>query len=136
KTVFNQPIDAMFFMIIAALGFATVENIIALLGEVLSAPNYALSIQDVTQLAALRFIGATLVHALSSGIVGFYWAKSIERFFAKKYLVFGIILGVLVHALFNWMILYLSSIIYAIIILAIIGLFVLNDFEKLKRRAV
>ncbi|MDP3901422.1 MAG: PrsW family glutamic-type intramembrane protease, partial [bacterium] len=65
---FDEPLDAMIYMIVAALGFATVENIASLY-------NVLGSFETV----ALRFIGATLLHSLASGLVGFYWAKAIIK---------------------------------------------------------
>src|SRR3989344_2030991 len=67
---FVVPIDAMIFMIIVALGFATVENIGALQNQF----NETAMLGAVVGTATLRFIGATLLHTLASAIVGYYWA--------------------------------------------------------------
>ena len=64
---FDEPVDAMIYLIVAALGFATIENIAA------ASNSGNLIFETIT----LRFIGATLLHTLSSGLLGFYCAKSI-----------------------------------------------------------
>src|SRR6185437_2768211 len=66
-----EPIDAMIYMIVAALGFATLENIGAIANIV---PGTAPFITGVFETISLRFVGATLLHTLSSGVVGYYWA--------------------------------------------------------------
>src|SRR3989344_2488193 len=63
---FDEPVDAMIYMVVAALGFAAVENVAA----AFNTPNLAM------ETIALRFVGATLLHTLASGTVGYYWAKS------------------------------------------------------------
>ena len=59
---FNEPVDAMIYMITAALGFAMVENLFIMGNSV------------AFNTLALRFIGATLLHSLASGLLGYYWA--------------------------------------------------------------
>jgi RsiW-degrading membrane proteinase PrsW (M82 family) len=51
----------MIYMITGALGFATVENVVI---------TYQNGIADATGLILIRFVGATLLHALASGIIG------------------------------------------------------------------
>ncbi|MEK7162978.1 MAG: PrsW family intramembrane metalloprotease [Patescibacteria group bacterium] len=131
---FDEPIDAMIYMITAALGFAIVENI----GVAMSISNF----QEVIVAITLRFVGATLLHALSSGIVGYYWAKWIirknnaeyKREIFIKLLFQGIAIASLLHAIFNYLILISREqiLIYPTIFLIIIALFVFWDFEKIK----
>lgn len=121
---FDEPIDAMVYLIIAALGFATVENIA-------SVSRSAAGLELMT----LRFVGATLLHSLSSGLVGFYWAKAIVY---KQHLLGkitqGLIIAILVHGAFNILVLKYGPAWQATIFLAFVGFFVLNDFEDLKKR--
>lgn len=66
---FDEPVDAMLYMIIAALGFAALENILILLpGE------SPLLFYETLTVSALRFVGATFLHALCSGLVGYFLA--------------------------------------------------------------
>lgn len=121
---FDEPIDAMIYMITAALGFAAVENMAA---------AYTSSIQNILETTTLRFFGATLLHTLSSGLIGYYWAKSILANNSKKILIFGLALGTSLHAVFNYLILKYEPVIIPTIFLIIFALFILHDFEKLKK---
>jgi RsiW-degrading membrane proteinase PrsW (M82 family) len=121
---FDEPIDAMIYMITAALGFAAVENVAAI---------YATSMPNILETTTLRFFGATLLHTLSSGLIGYYWAKSILANNSKKILIFGLMFGTSLHAVFNYLIIRYEPVIVPTIFLIIFALFILHDFEKLKR---
>ena len=131
--VLSDPIDAMIYMVVAAMGFATLENIGAISNISLApfAPHTAL-IVAAFQTASLRFVGATLLHALTSAIVGYHWALGIVRKKIVKNLAIGFIIATALHTFFNYLILDYGSGIYVIVFLVIVGFFVLNDFEKLK----
>lgn len=118
---FDEPVDAMIYMIVAALGFATVENIAA-------AFNSAALTFETT---SLRFIGATLLHTLSSGLVGYFWARSII-WKKKSLLLSGILAAILLHLSFNYLIIRFEPVVLPTIFLIIFALFILYDFEKLK----
>lgn len=123
---FDEPIDAMIYMIVAALGFATVENIASLSTSI-----------NGFELITLRFMGATLLHALSSALLGFYWAISMVRgrdgFFT---LATGWFLATLLHGIFNWLTLLYGPTLFVTLFLVFAGFFILNDFEKLKKPAI
>ncbi len=126
---FNEPMDAMIYMIVAALGFATLENIGAiadLSGH--GAPLLAAAIETIS----LRFVGATLLHTLASAIVGYQWALGIVKGKIGEYLVAGIGIAALLHASFNMLILTFGAGGYSVVFLMVVGFFVLADFEKLK----
>lgn len=113
---FDEKVDAMIYMITAGLGFAAVENILNLIGA-----------EAVFQIFALRSIGATLLHALASGILGFYWARG--------YLISGIIMAALLHWGFNYFILLYQNIeIYTTGLLLLAAIFLFHDFEILKTK--
>jgi len=126
---FDEPVDAMIYMVVAALGFATLENIGAIAN--LAGTQTALA-ATIFQTASLRFVGATLLHSLTSAIVGYYWALGLARRKVKRYLIPGLIAATILHAAFNYMVLNYGDIAYAVIFLVVIGFFVLHDFEKLK----
>lgn len=119
---FDEPIDAMVYMIDAALGFATVENI--------ASANRSV---NGFELITLRFMGATLLHALSSGLVGYYWALGIKH---KKNIAWsitaGLFIATILHASFNSLTLTLGPTILVTLFLLFAAFFVLSDFEKLK----
>ncbi|MEK7077450.1 MAG: PrsW family glutamic-type intramembrane protease [Patescibacteria group bacterium] len=130
---FNEPVDAMVYMVVAALGFAAVENLgIVNFGALPAGTPWSETFQTIS----MRFIGATLLHALSSAIVGYYWAASIRDFGLKRPLLWGLFLATALHAMFNYLILTYETATYTVVLLVVIGFFVLNDFEKLNRRAV
>ena len=122
---FDEPIDAMIYMITAAIGFATVENVAT-----------AIKAANSFELLTLRFIGANLLHSLASGIVGFYWAFGLKSGRLKRYLAIGLIAASLVHAIFNVLMLNWGPGIRILIFLIFIAFFVLNDFELLKKRKI
>ncbi len=127
---FDEPVDAMVYMIIAALGFALVENIaVALNIKVVSEAIGAITI---------RFVGATLLHALSSAIVGYYWAKGMIIPKMKNLFIFkGLIIASIIHTVFNYLIVASGEaiLIYPTIFLAIIALFIFWDFDKIKSKS-
>jgi len=125
---FDEPIDAMIYMVAASLGFAAVENIASVArffdGQVLSIE----SVETVT----LRFVGATLLHTISSGIVGYYWGHAMASGSpARPEIYKGLALAVLVHAVFNYFILTTGAVL-PVIFLVGAAFFLLADFEKLK----
>ncbi len=129
--VLQDPIDAMIYMVVAAMGFATLENIGALTSVVTAAGHGAL-ISKIFETLSLRFVGATLLHSLASAIVGYHWALGIARRKIPHYLIPGIVEASILHAIFNYLILSYEDVAYSVIFLLVIGFFVLNDFEKLK----
>ena len=68
-----EPLHAMIYMVVAALGFAASENI----ASVFQAGKEALFQSKVFETITLRFIGATLLHTLTSGVVGYFWGRLI-----------------------------------------------------------
>lgn len=125
----KDPVDVMIYMIVAALGFATLENIGAIANG--GATGTAI-ITTIFETISLRFVGATLLHSLTSGIVGYHWALGIARKKVARYLVWGIVIATALHAFFNYLILNYGNVAYSVVFLVVVGFFVLNDFEKLK----
>ncbi len=95
---FDEPVDAMVYMIVSALGFAALENIIYLFRP----GNEALL--DGLNTALVRFVSATLLHALASGFVGYGIARS---FFSTKkaplLIVLGFFVAIMSHFLYNYL---------------------------------
>jgi protease PrsW len=130
SAAFDEPVDAMLYMIIASLGFAAAENILLL------SP-----LREIIELFAaswLRFIGATFLHALCGGIVGYYLALSClhskRRF---QLLVKGLAIAVFLHALFNFLIIITKgeslSFLAPTLLLVAMAVFVFNAFKKVKK---
>lgn len=126
---FDVPVDAMIYMVIVALGFATVENLGALQNEIRETSLVSSAVGTLT----LRFIGATLLHTLASATVGYYWAKGLIYGRLILNLCLGLILATILHTGFNILVLsFHQQSFYAIILLVVAAFFILNDFETLK----
>lgn len=99
--VFDEPLDAVIYMVTAALGFAAMENTLFLFGSLQQGALHGVITGD------LRFIGATLLHTLSSATIGvalaysYYKSVGTRRLFA----FLGVILATALHTLFNFFIL-------------------------------
>lgn len=95
----DQPIDWPIYMITTALGFAALENAMFLIKPIL------LDQTTVSLLTGqLRFLGSTLLHAVSSGIVGIALGLSfhMEKFNKRLYLLIGLIFAIILHSAFNF----------------------------------
>src|SRR3989344_1257440 len=98
----DEPIDSVIYMVAVALGFAAAENALFLLSP-LSGETFTQTLLT----GNLRFVGAMLLHVLSSATIGvalalsFYKSKTHKRLYA----LFGVILAALLHSLFNFLIL-------------------------------
>jgi RsiW-degrading membrane proteinase PrsW (M82 family) len=129
---FDEPIDVMLYMIIAALGFAAAENIL-----ILFSLGPAFLFGEVFTISVLRFLGATFLHALCSGTLGYFLALSI--FETKKrsvLLIIGVGIATLLHGLYNFSIMELERIfswLIPIVILISLAIFLTFAFKRLKK---
>ncbi len=128
---FDEPSDVMLYMIIVALGFAALENILVLFPW--SSPFLFL---ETSLLCASRFIGATFLHALCSGALGYFLALSF--FETKKRIrltMIGLGIAVFLHGLYDFSIMRVEGglkFAIPIIILISLALFVSYGFKNLK----
>ncbi|MDD5639158.1 MAG: PrsW family glutamic-type intramembrane protease [Candidatus Pacebacteria bacterium] len=105
KSFFSEIIDVVIYLVILALGFTFVENILIAYQEISLGNDFSSAVQII----GMRFIGANLLHILSSGIIGCFWALSLFKN-KEYYLHFGVFFGVVLHAIFNIAILNLINI--------------------------
>ncbi|OGZ41887.1 MAG: hypothetical protein A3C80_04275 [Candidatus Ryanbacteria bacterium RIFCSPHIGHO2_02_FULL_45_43] len=128
---FNEPVDAMVYLMTAALGFASAENIMYLI------PEFAASIYVGIDMGNLRFLGATLLHTLASGTLGFFIAHQFcnSKTRQRISLVTGLLAATLIHTTFNIIILNTGSqdIKPALVLVGIVGIFVIFAFEHIKK---
>jgi RsiW-degrading membrane proteinase PrsW (M82 family) len=94
----DEPVDAMIYCITVALGFAAIENTLFILGQ--------LNAGEITKgviTGNMRFIGATLVHVVSSALIGLMIGISFYKdvFIKTISVIFGVILAVALHSAFN-----------------------------------
>ncbi|MFA6364983.1 MAG: PrsW family glutamic-type intramembrane protease [Candidatus Paceibacterota bacterium] len=130
---FDEPMDAMIYMLVAGLGFATVENLF-----IIGSTMYPLQLGGVFimgETLIFRFIGATLLHALSSALVGYYWARGITIGEEKYFVVIGILVATAAHGIFNSLVYGFQTVNLLIPSLFLVGVsfFVFKDFEKIKK---
>ncbi|OGZ55602.1 MAG: hypothetical protein A3H64_01905 [Candidatus Ryanbacteria bacterium RIFCSPLOWO2_02_FULL_45_11c] len=96
---FDEPVDAMIYLITTALGFAAFENIFFLV------PAFTNTLFEGFIVSHLRFLGATLLHAVSSGIIGYAIAVSFYKENMRTYyLLTGIFFATTLHAIFNMLV--------------------------------
>jgi len=98
----DEPIDPVIYMIVVALGFSSLENVLFLGSQVAGS-----TIFQVIITGNLRFVGATLLHVVSSATIGVALAFSFYRPRRVKiiYSICGVILAATLHAGFNFLIL-------------------------------
>lgn len=131
---FDEPVDAMIYMVVAALGFATAENIGAVSG---GAQGQLAILSSVFTVSIIRLVGATLLHSVTSGIVGYWWAMGIRKFLSKSYIIIGVAIATVLHGIFNYFIIVFGrNVMYSLAFAITLAFFVLADFEKLKKEAV
>jgi len=129
---FDEPLDVVLYMIIAALGFAALENILILFSL---GPNFLL--REAFLISLLRFLGATFLHALCSGVLGYFLALS---FFDTKNRIklffLGLGIAVFLHGLYNFSIIEIEGnlkfLIPAIILIGL-AIFLTFGFKRLKK---
>lgn len=129
---FDEPIDAVVYLITAALGFAAMENALYILKDIANKETLEMLVNG-----HMRFIGATIVHIVSSALVGIAIAFS---FYAPRFIKFiavatGILIASLLHAYFNLSIMESDGTLNTLIVFskfwaAIIGIIILLAFVK------
>jgi len=128
----DEPLDVMLYMIIAALGFAALENILYLF--------QAETLPDVLWTNLLRFIAPVFGHALWSGTLGYFLALSFYEPRQKlKLLLFGFFLASFLHASFNYVIIKAAEtddqrwLIWIIIMIISLAISVTLGFKRLQK---
>lgn len=128
----DEPTDWPIYLITAALGFAALENVFFALKPLLVGENISGLLTG-----QLRFLGSTLLHSISSGIIGISLGLSFFsiKIIRKIYLIFGVILSIVLHSLFNFFIITKenSDLLSIFALLWVVTIFILLIFEKLRR---
>ena len=128
----DEPIDWPIYLITAALGFAALENTLFLIKP--------LSISQTTVgllTGHLRFLGANLLHTISSGIIGIAIGISYYMGEYKKgwYLFIGFVFAIALHSAFNFFIIRNSGndFLEVFAFLWVATIIVMLLFEKIRR---
>lgn len=132
RTDFDEPVDGMIYMVAAALGFAAAENALFIF------PLFDQSVIFGLEVTTNRFLGANLLHALSSAIVGFFLARAWFSPHRHHYVAIGVIVASFLHATFNYLILVRDGAsegtFYLFLLLVMMAVVVFIDFERLRGR--
>ena len=133
----DEPIDIPLYMIISALGFATAENVLVFFTQ--SSPL----LSDHLLLSFSRFIGATLLHALCSGIIGYFMTKAFcENRHKTLTIAWGFFIAIILHGLFDFFLEssiikltedgWTSCVIYSIAIIVFLFVFLSIKLNKIR----
>ncbi len=107
RPAFNEPIDGMIYGSTVGLGFAFTENVDYLLAGYLGVPMFEDMVlcepgfECFLELAFVRGTGTALIHALTTGIAGFYLAKRVLADRPRTVEVRGVGLAALLHMTWN-----------------------------------
>ena len=99
---FDEPLDAVIYLVMGAAGFALVENVMVSANLVVEGQ------QLLTIFGTLfgRFIGANLLHILTASLIGLIWGllakQNVGWDKSKKGIALGLLVGVIIHTIFNF----------------------------------
>jgi len=128
----DEAFDLLLYMIISALGFAALENILVL-------TNYHpyLTATKALETMAWRSISATFLHALCSALLGYFLVLSFFHLKWRKLLFLaGLGIATTLHGFYNFSIMKIGgSLKFILPIIILIGLFffILSVIKKSKR---
>lgn len=126
----DEPVDPVIYMIVTALGFAALENLLFIL-----VPVFSGDISNATSIIHMRFIGATLLHILTSGVIGLaigytFYKNKITRIFYTSLAICG---AIALHTAFNvFIMLYASHIFQVFAIIWVLIIAFILAIERLK----
>lgn len=132
----DEPLDIMLYMIISALGFAALENILYLFSP---ADNLSFNqvLNNTLIVSFIRFIGATFLHTLASGTLGYFLALSFYETKNKIWLFLaGLSIAAISHGLYNFSIMSFKGILQIVVpvtILVGLAIFVIWAFNRVKK---
>jgi len=129
----DKPIDWPIYLITAALGFAALENMLFLLKIFPISAITAISLST----GNLRFLGANLLHAVSSGIIGISIGISfyMSKWKRKIFLFVGFLIAIGLHSTFNFFIIRNTGndFLKVLAFLWVVTIIIMLLFEKVRR---
>lgn len=117
--VLNEPVDGMIYVIVAALGFAAIENVFAIFSFIpVGSSGY---LNATLNFMSMRFISAVALHGLASGITGYYFSRF--YFFEKNPILIlkGLLFASFLHSIYNFLIMRNEGSYYLILIGFVLG---------------
>lgn len=128
----DEPVDYPIYFMTTALGFAAFENAIFLIHPITYDGNIAGILTGT-----LRFMGATLLHAVATGSIGVFLGLAFYRgiFIKILYLLLGIASAIALHAIFNFFIIENggNNLLQTFGFLWVVAIIIMLLFEKLRR---
>ena len=98
----DEPADIMIYMVVVALGFAAVENVLYLFAP-LGNLSFSAIIQSVAAASFVRFVGATFLHTLCSSLLGYFLVLGISKSRPNMFfLLAGLALATAFHGLYDF----------------------------------
>lgn len=132
--VLDEPVDGMIYIIVAALGFAAIENVFAIFSYVPAGASGYLS--ATLNFMSIRFISAVALHGLASSVAGYFFAL---YYFIKRdvaLIFWGLLAATIFHSLYNFFISQsntgFSQIFFTGIVLGGAAVLVIYLFNRLK----
>jgi len=131
RRVTDEPVDTIIYMIVSALGFVALENTLFLVDQI-----HTGDLLGIVITGNMRFVGASLLHIITSGTVGIFMAISFYRSRTQKYIyiLIGLLLAITLHTIFNISIMNGAEgnifLVFGIVWVGIIAILLL--FEKVK----
>jgi RsiW-degrading membrane proteinase PrsW (M82 family) len=131
----SKPIDWPIYMISVALGFAALENTLFLINP-LSTSTATQALLNAASLGQLRFLGANLLHTVTSGTIGIAIGLSffMNELGRKWFLFIGFLVAISLHSAFNFFIMKNNGNELEIFaFLWVVTIIVMLIFEKVRR---
>lgn len=132
---FDEPVDAVVYLITVALGFAAAENSLFMLKVLRESNDHLVFLLN----GNFRFIGSTIVHIVASSTLGLSIALSYYSNKTIKYLSLGagLLAASLLHAMFNYFIIKSDSgdILKIFILFWALSIVLIYLFERVKALA-
>lgn len=127
----DEPIDYAIYLITGALGFAMMENILFL-----THPELQDNISFVIETGTLRFLGASVLHAVLAAILGVilgfvFYKRKLTRFW---FLIAGLMIVTILHTIFNYFIIKYVEInsLVTLGILWVVTIIIIALFERVR----
>lgn len=120
---FSEPLDGIIYCVSAGLGFASFENLLVVFSEGEGA-------------VFLRFATATLMHALASGMVGFYLGKMKFQKSGSSIVWLGLIFAILLHGLYNIIVTMSTSFTLGLLVILMVVMYFILSSEIKEMKAM
>ena len=112
---FDEITDGIVYTIAASLGFAVLENILY-------------SLDGTVTILLVRGITAVPLHALASGVMGYYIGLS--KFSGKSFIGRGLLLAVLIHGVYDFVLFTETALAFLVIPLLVVCWFLLRNLYR------